>query len=160
MKATLAAVLFFLTLASSVACAAEATVVGVDDGDTLDVDLQGKTIKIRLYGIDAPEAGQQGNVSATRFLRHLVLKHPLTIKVLDTDMFGRMHAIVIRNGKESSVNAALVANGYAWVHAEQCWVEECRYWEKLEVQARRLKLGIWSRFDLIPPWEFGKQQRK
>jgi hypothetical protein len=32
-------------------------------------------------------------------------------------------------------------------------------WKKIESQARKLKLGIWSGFDLVPPWEFQERER-
>ena len=58
----------------TIAYATPATVIRVYDGDTLNLDVQGETVRIRLYGIDAPESGQDGNVAATRFLRRLVLE--------------------------------------------------------------------------------------
>ena len=156
----IAAVFLILTIIPTIANATPATVVRVYDGDTLNLDVQGKTVRIRLYGIDAPESGQDGNVAATRFLRRLVLKHPVEVKILQTDRLNQAFAVVIREGKESSVNAAMVANGYAWGNPEQCRTEECPRWKKIESQARMLKLGIWSDYDVVPPWEFKKQQQK
>lgn len=149
----------FIILATSLtlAYATPAKVISVYDGDTFSIILQGEKVSLRLYGIDAPESGQAGNVSATRFLKRLVLEQPLEIKVIATDSIGRLLAIVIREGKESSVNAAMVGNGYSWVNPGKCKVDECTYWEKLESQAKKLKLGIWSGYDLVPPWEFKLQ---
>ncbi|BBO71760.1 hypothetical protein DSCA_56900 [Desulfosarcina alkanivorans] len=127
------------------------------DGDTLSVSVQGERVSVRLYGIDAPESGQDGNVSATRFLKRLIWEHPLEIKVVEIDRIGRSHAIVTRRGKDTSVNAAMVANGYSWVNPGRCRVEACASWKKLESHARKYKLGIWSGFDLVPPWEFKLQ---
>lgn len=138
--------------------AAERQVLNVYDGDTLMVDIQGKKVTIRLYGIDAPEGGQHGNVSSTRFLRRTVLGHPVDIKVIKSNSFGQPLAIVSRGGKVSTLNAAMVANGYAWVNPAKCKVDDCKYWQDLQSHARKLKLGIWSGFDLEPPWEFKKQQ--
>jgi endonuclease YncB( thermonuclease family) len=70
-----------------VAHAATAEVIAVHDGDTLDVTIQGEKVRIRLYGIDAPERGQHGNVSSTRFLKRLVFEHPLEIRAIETDVF-------------------------------------------------------------------------
>lgn len=153
------AVLIILLTSLNFAYATTAKVIKIYDGDTLKVDVQGEALNIRLYGVSAPEGGQDGNVAATRFLRRLILGHPLEIQVMETDLFGRPLAIVIREGKESSVNAAVVANGYAWVNPGECKSDPCNYWKKLELSARKLKLGIWSGYDLVPPWEFGKQKR-
>jgi micrococcal nuclease len=142
-----------------VAHAATAEVIAVHDGDTLDVTIQGEKVRIRLYGIDAPERGQHGNVSSTRFLKRLVFEHPLEIRAIETDVFGRTLAIILLEGRKSSVNAAIVANGYAWVNPSQCIVSHCKRWKKIESQARKLKLGIWSGFDLVPPWEFQERER-
>jgi len=151
--------LLILTITPAIAGATPATVVRVYNGDTLNLDVQGETVRIRLYGIDAPESGQDGNVAATRFLRRLVLEHPVEVKILETDRLEQAFAVVIREGKESSVNAAMVANGYAWVNPDQCKTDDCPHWKKIESQARMLKLGIWSDYDVVPPWEFKKQQR-
>lgn len=147
------------TAGLDVAHAAAAEVLVVHDGDTLDVTIQGEQVRIRLYGIDAPERGQHGNVSSTRFLKRLVFGHPLEISVIGADVFGRTLAMVVLEDSGSSVNAAIVANGYAWVNSVKCTVPVCRDWEKIEAQARKLKLGIWSGFDLVPPWEFQERQR-
>ena len=152
-----AVVFIFLATSPNFANASPAKVIRVYDGDTLRIILQGEKVSIRLYGIDAPESGQAGNVSATRFLKRLVLEQPVEIKVIATDAIGRSLAIVIREGKEPSVNAAMVGNGYSWVNPGKCKVDECTYWKKLESQAKKLKLGIWSGFDLVPPWEFKLQ---
>ena len=160
MRLKIAAVLIILVATPYVACATMATVTRVYDGDTLNIDAEGETVMIRLYGIDAPEAGQDGNIAATRFLKRLVLEHPVEIKVMETDLFNQIFAVVIRKGKESSVNAAMLANGYAWVKPDQCKTNDCPHWKQIESQARTLKLGIWSDYNVVPPWEFKEHQRK
>lgn len=137
-----------------------AKVNGIDDGDALTVAAQEGKITVRLYGIDAPESGQQGSNAANRFLKSLVAEHPVFVDVLETDAFGRSVAIVKRLEKESSINAAMVANGYAWVDPKSCRVDVCDRWKDLQRQAKKFRLGIWSGYDLTPPWEFKQQQRR
>lgn len=155
-----AVVFIVLITISDFAYATTAKIIRVYNGDTLTAEAQGEKIRIRLFGIDAPESGQDGDVAATRFLRHLVLEHPVEIKVKETDRLNQIFAVVIREGKESSVNAAMVANGYAWVNPAQCKTDECRKWKAIESQAREFRLGIWSEYNLVPPWEFRKQQQQ
>jgi len=152
----------FIVLATSLnwAYASSAKAVRVYDGDTFSINAKGEKASIRLYGIDAPERGQDGNLSATRFLKQLVFGQPLEINVIATDAIGRSLAIVLRAGNKPSVNAAMVGNGYSWVNPGTCKVDACTYWKQLEAQAKNLKLGIWSGFDLVPPWEFKLQGQR
>jgi len=152
--------LYFLCLATATAYGFPATVVAVDNGDTLVVVSNGERRTVRLYGIDAPVSGQQGANAAKRYLRSIVLSSPVDVEVVSTDVFGRVVAIVRRAHIMSSVNAAIVANGYAWVNPKTCQEGGCGKWRSLERQARNYRMGIWSGYDLIPPWEFKQQQRR
>jgi micrococcal nuclease len=156
----IAAVFIILMTMPNFIFAAPAAVVQVFNGDTLNVDAEGEKIMLRLYGIDAPESGQHGNIAATRFLKRLVLGSPVEIKVMETDRPNQTFAIVFREGEASSVNVAMVANGYAWVNPNHCKTDDCSGWKKIESQARTFKLGIWSSFEVVPPWQFKTQQRK
>lgn len=153
-------ILFTLWMTIGSAYGYTAKVIDIDGGDALVVIAQGEKIKIRLYGIDAPESGQQGSNAATRFLKSMVAENPVYVELVETDGFGRSVAIVKRLEKESSINAAMVANGYAWVHPKSCEAAECIKWKNLELQAQKFRLGIWSGYDLVPPWEFKQQQRR
>ena len=133
-------------------------IIGVDAGDTLVAEVEGSRHTIRLYGIDAPERGQHGANAAKRYLRSLALSHPVDVTVIETDVFGRDVAVVSRIGKESSINAAVVASGYAWVNPNACRLELCGQWQTLQQQARKYRLGIWSGIDPVPPWEFRIQR--
>jgi endonuclease YncB( thermonuclease family) len=46
-------------------------VVGVTDGDTLNVLIEGQEVKIRLYGIDAPESGQAFGKASQQALKQI-----------------------------------------------------------------------------------------
>jgi endonuclease YncB( thermonuclease family) len=153
------ALLILLLLAGKdVARANPVQIVDVFSGDTLSVSMGGDTLSIRLYGIDAPESGQHGNVAATRFLKRLLRNQAVRVEWLHADGLAPPLAILVRDGKESSVNAAMVANGYAWVYPRHCTIDICSQWKQLEAKARMFGLGIWSGFDLLPPWEFNRRQ--
>lgn len=137
-----------------------ATVTDVFDGDSLNVEVKGQKIRVTLYGIDAPESGQDGNTSATRFMRHLVLHRSVVLTVMGQDVFGRTQAIITPTGQTFSANDSIVANGYAWVNPFDCKATACIQMKELESRAKKLRLGIWSGYDLVSPWEFRKQRKR
>ena len=150
--------IFFIAFGFNPAFAEKATVIAVFDGDSLNVEIKGEKVRVKLYGIDAPENGQKGNSAATRFLKNHVLNSPVEFKEMGKDGFDRTLAILNVADYKFSVNASMVANGYAWVKPDECNIADCAKMQKMESKARQLKLGIWSGFNLVPPWEFTKQQ--
>ncbi len=58
-----------------------------------------------------------------------------------------------------SVNREIVKAGYAWVYVAYCKKPFCSEWKDLEKTARRLKIGIWSQPNPVPPWQFRKNKR-
>ena len=153
-------VIFIVIVIPSAAMAGTAKVLAVYDGDSLKVEMQGEALSIKLYGIDAPESGQAGNVSATRFLKHLAAGLPVEVEVVGEDGFGQPLAVLTRKDRKLSINASIVANGYAWVKPSECHIKDCQEMKALESQARMLKLGIWSNFDAVPPWEFKERHNR
>jgi endonuclease YncB( thermonuclease family) len=138
----------------------EATVQRVIDGDTLIVRAKdAEDIKIRLYGIDAPESGQEGGEAATKSLRSLQGRQ-VTVREMDTD--PRMVALVEHEGK--SVNLEQVTRGQAWYYAHYCKEQPiCGEIEKAEAAAREAKRGLWAKGwfwenkgEPVPPWEWRK----
>ena len=58
-------------------------VVGVSDGDTIHVMHNGRTEKVRLYGIDAPEKGQAFGNRAKQFVSGLAFGKEVKVEVKD-----------------------------------------------------------------------------
>lgn len=88
-------------------------VVSVGDGDTIRVATGGKTVTVRLACIDAPETAQApfGKESAERLRQLLPIDQQITLKVADTDRYGRSVAKVYKG--DLSINLALVQEGQA-----------------------------------------------
>ena len=115
-------------------------VVGVADGDTITVLRDGHDqVKIRLYGIDAPESGQPFGKASKQSLSSMVYGQSVEVEVMDTDRYGRTVARVFVDGDD--VNAAQLRSGYAWLYAQYCkdWV--CDDWTELEAKARSSRVG-------------------
>ena len=91
----------------------EVLVIGIVDGDTVDVDIDGQTHRIRYIGVDTPERGQPGYFEATEANAALVSGKKVTLErdVSDSDRYGRLLRYVYLG--DVMVNATLVEKGYA-----------------------------------------------
>jgi endonuclease YncB( thermonuclease family) len=123
----------------------------ITDGDTIRI---GNT-RIRLHGIDAPEAKQTCNVDgkewrcgweATNALADIVGKLWVTCTKRDTDRYGRVVA-VCRAGP-INLNAWMVGNG--WAVAYRRYSTE---YVRDEDDARRGHKGMW-RGEFVMPWDW------
>lgn len=131
-------------------------VVSVADGDTFTMKtLTGERIKVRLYGIDAPERGQDYGTKSRQFLNDLCYGKIVEVRVQDIDQYDRTLGTVYLD--ELNVNEEMVRNGLAWYYNH--FVEDSRL-DSLEQQARSKSLNIWSMENPIPPYEFRKKGRK
>ena len=103
-----------------------ARVEKIIDGDTIDASRNGKTVRIRYYGVDTPERGDKCFREATDRNAALVGKEVLLLPdSRDLDRFGRLlRYIFLQDG--TSVDATLVAEGFG-----RAWTEDGRY--KIEI---------------------------
>ncbi|HMV80018.1 MAG TPA: thermonuclease family protein [Leptospiraceae bacterium] len=130
-------------------------VVSVHDGDTVRVLLDGKVqVKIRLFGIDAPETSQDfGKVSRDE-LRSLI--HSKDVKVLSKgkDRYGRTLGIIFYENQD--INLEMVKRGMVWVYRRYSLDKD---YLKAEEKAKSEKLGLWKQKNPVPPWEFRRESR-
>jgi micrococcal nuclease len=124
-------------------------VVGVSDGDTITVLENRIQHKIRLYGIDAPEGGQDFGNRAKKFVSDLVFGKQVRVVKMDIDRYDRVVGMVYVG--DVNVNEALVKNGLAWVYQRYCKISICPSWWALEAHARAAKTGLWSHPNPVPP---------
>ena len=64
------------------------TVTRIVDGDTFWIS--SVDVRIRIWGLDAPEARDPGGPAATEALRRLIDGRTLTCRTRDIDRFGRI----------------------------------------------------------------------
>ncbi|MCD9623571.1 thermonuclease family protein [Rhabdothermincola salaria] len=128
-------------------------VVGVVDGDTIRVSIDGRTDDVRLLGIDTPET-----VHPTRPVecfgpeasaRTHDLLAPGTAVVLERDTeerdhYGRLLAYVVRADDGLFVNLALVREGLAEVLTIAPNVAHTDAFLSAAAEARREGRGLWS----------------
>jgi len=128
----------------------------VIDGDTIEIH----GTRIRHYGIDAPESGQQclngrepyrcGQQAALALADHIG-QHVVRCEQKDTDRYGRMVAIYTVGGDD--LGAWLVENGWALAYRRYSTAYVGQ--EKAAEAAGR---GIW-RGKFVPPWDWRKGVR-
>jgi micrococcal nuclease len=121
-----------------------ARVVGIVDGDTIEVEVGGQIYGLRYIGIDSPEPGQPGWWEATEANRQLVEGQTVRLEkdVSDTDQYGRLLRYVYV--ADLLVNAELVRQGYASAVAYPPDVSRQDLLAQLEQEARREGRGLWA----------------
>jgi endonuclease YncB( thermonuclease family) len=130
-------------------------VIGVSDGDTIEVLINRKATKVRLEAIDSPESNQSYGNRAKQELSRLVFGKLATIRKTGEDRYGRVLGYVMIGDIE--VNSKLVEEGWAWHYRE--YNDEERF-AKLEVEAREAKRGLWEDPKPLAPWEFRARQKR
>jgi len=126
-----------------------ARVVSVTDGDTLSVDLNGTTERIRLIGVNAPEAGECFASEATAELRSLTVGTTVRLVIDQTnrDDFGRLLRYVFVDEQTRGtvfVNEVLVEGGFAISNRHEPDTARSDELDAAQQRARDAGRGIWS----------------
>ncbi|MEG4443542.1 thermonuclease family protein [Microcoleus sp. AT9_B5] len=137
----------------------------VYDGDTFRVKCDNREQKLRLCGIDAPEAKQPLGIESRDYLRSLIAKasNKVIVVEMDRDKYNRTVAEVLfdtPNG-EQSVQEEMLKAGMAY-HYKQ-FSGNCHnadVFDTAEDIGRSQKLGVWR----LPgggerPWDYRKQNK-
>jgi len=150
----------------------EGIVTKVSDGDTINVtDPLGTKLKIRLYGIDAPETeksskktgrvskpGQPYGDEAWKALDSKIYRKRVKVDVMDIDRYKRAVSIVWLDGK--NINKEMVAEGWAWAYRQYLDRPHASEYIQAEEHARSKRLGLWSQNNPQPPWEFRRSLKR
>jgi endonuclease YncB( thermonuclease family) len=126
--------------------------VRVVDGDTLQIS----EMTYRLFGIDAPEAGQRCNsddggtwscgAEATALMDALVASGTVSCVAQGQDGYGRVLAVCLVGGHE--LNKTMVERGMAWSFRRYS-----HKYDAIEDAAHAARLGVW-RMETETPWDF------
>lgn len=130
-------------------------VISIPDGDTLNViNSRNKKIKIRLYGIDAPETKQKYGQASRDYLRQLVKNKKLTYKIRSKDDYGRVVATLYGNNQD--LNYEMIKAGWAW-HYKHYY--KSKKYADAEKNARNQKKGLWKDKKPQAPWDFRRENK-
>lgn len=127
----------------------------VVDGDTLSV----AGTRVRLEGIDAPEAGQSCKrrngaswacgAAATSALQRLINGRTVVCTQSGLDRYGRVLGTC--HAGNVDVSAELVRRGLAWAFVKYSYT-----YAEIEHQARAKRIGVWEARNQ-PPWDYRVQ---
>jgi endonuclease YncB( thermonuclease family) len=128
----------------------EGRVVGVHDGDTVTLLIEGnQQVKIRLAQIDAPESDQAFGQRSKQSLSDMVFNKNIRVEKETIDKYGRTVGTIFVDGLDA--NREQVKRGMAWAYRKYLHDQSLL---QVEDEARRVKIGLWSAPNPMPPWEY------
>ncbi len=152
--------LLALFLFPSPSQAQEAQFISIIDGDSLLVELGGRSCEVRLIGVDAPEHGQEYGVQAKCLAMKLCYGRILRLEFdkQRRDRFGRALAYVYCGDK--MLNAEMVRAGLAIAVKYKPNTRHYEQFKLAEKAARAQRCGFWLRGGLKQtPAEWRKQHK-
>jgi len=127
-------------------------ILSIEDGDTVTVDMNGTTERVRFIGVDTPETQDPrtavqcfGKVAAA-FTRELIGQNDVRLEADPTntnrDRYNRLlRYVYLPDGR--LVNAEIIRQGYGFSYELFPFQKQAEFHE-LEVQARENNLGLWG----------------
>ena len=148
-----AAIVLLLLLAPTAMATERGRVVGVVDGDTIKVSLDGRTETVRLTGVDTPETvhpnrpvehfGKEASAFTQSRLNGQTVRLEVDPQGDTRDRYGRLlRYVYLEDG--TLFNAVLIREGYAHAYTNFPFskLDEFRL---LERQARESGAGLWAK---------------
>ncbi len=144
-------------------------VIKVTDGDSIQIMTPERTkLKIRLYGIDAPETtkinhrtgqvskpGQPYGDESWKGLKSKIMGKQVKVEILDIDKYRRMVGMVWLDDR--NINIEMVRGGYAETFVEYLKPPYRTMFVAAEEEAKSAKSGIWSLANYERPRVFRKK---
>jgi micrococcal nuclease len=148
-------------------------VVGVAEGDRLTVNSYGNEIRVRLYGVAAPQTAKIDNFSglyrpgqpyaddAFRALSSKVLHQQVKVEIRRTlvakkdDPKQVALAVVFLDGR--NINLEMISEGWGWAYRKFASRMDAAHYAAVERMARSKKVGLWLQDNPQPPWCFKPQ---
>lgn len=128
-------------------------VVGIKDGDTIEVLYEGKSQTIRLVDIDCPEKKQAFGTKAKQFTSDFCFNKEVRVESNGKrDRYKRILGTVFADNK--NLNEELVKAGLAWHYKKY---SDKQTYANLENTARENRIGLWADINPTPPWNYRKK---
>ena len=126
-------------------------VIGIKDGDTIDILYNEKKLTIRLAHIDCPEKKQPFGAIKKKFMSEKCFGQAVIIE--HSNKYDRNKRLIgeIINSSGENLNKELVKAGLAW-HYKQ--YSSDTVYANLENEARKNRVGLWTEINATPPWKW------
>jgi endonuclease YncB( thermonuclease family) len=145
------------------------TVTKVSDGDTIHLTTPEQTkLRVRLYGIDAPETpkinahsgqlnkpGQPHGEESWKSLESKIMGKQVRLDILDIDKYRRMVGMIYLDNR--NINLEMIREGYAEAFVEYLKPPYRTQFLEAERVAKSEKRGVWSLPDYERPRTFRKR---
>jgi len=136
-------------------------VVGVADGDTVTVLVNGHDqIHVRIMGIDAPEKKQAFGQRSKQAMSDCAFGKQTQIEWSKKDRYGRTVGKVAVDNVDCGLRQ--IELGLAWhykAYKREQKPEDRKSYAEAEATARSAERGLWSERDPVPPWDFRHSKR-
>jgi endonuclease YncB( thermonuclease family) len=151
------AIILFLYVLPTIAADFSGEVVGVLDGDTIEVLHNTYPERVRLSGIDCPEKGQAYGKRVKQAALELVFGGNVTPQTHGQDKYRRtLGDVFLLNG--THVNHTLVKDGWCWWYRK--YAPGNTVLERLDKDAREARERLWADPQPVPPWEWRKRKER
>ena len=132
-------------------------VVSITDGDSFTaINADNLQLKIRLFGIDAPEKKQSYGNKSKEYLSSLIHGKNVMVDVQSKDRYGRYLAYVYSpEGKD--VSLLMIHEGMAWHFTKY---DNNDVYEAAQNLAKKAKRGLWADPSPVAPWDFRSNKGK
>lgn len=127
-------------------------VANFEDGDTITVDMNGKTERIRMIGVDTPETQdprkpvQCFGHAASEFTRNLIGDNPVRLEADalsdNRDRYSRLlRHVYLPDGR--LVQAEIIKAGFGFAYTSFPFTKSVEF-KAYEIKARTQNLGLWN----------------
>ena len=131
-------------------------VIGVKDGDTIEVLLEGNIPKVlRFAEVDCPENGQAFGKNAKAFTSSQLFGKKVIFEITSTDRWGRSIAKVYYGKKY--ISEEIIKAGMGWHYYQYSNSQKLA---QLQIKAKKNKIGLWQDKNAKAPWDYRKDKKK
>lgn len=133
----------------------DGSVTKVLEGDRLEILNQGHFYQVRLAFVFTPQPGQAFSKQAKKFTEDWLVTKRVHIKAYGQTKGGVLIGEV--SYQEKNLGRELVKQGLGWEYTP---VSEDPELAKLQSQAKKQKMGLWSEDSPTPPWKYKSSKKK